>query len=122
MDAIDSDSAYAVVKSFEDGEIIEQSAEVREEEECIQNETEARDSLQPLGVDLDDDLSESEGEDQTEDQHSSQSTKTMQLNPVQKVSQISHFLFTQMRRADQIYPRYTPLLFTVLRALYGARR
>lgn len=90
MDPIDSDSAYAVAKSFEDDEVIEQSAEVLEEEERIRNEEQVRGNPQSTGVGLEDDLSESEGEeDQMEEQNTSKSTGTTQLNPVQKVSQVS---------------------------------
>ncbi|KAG9077091.1 hypothetical protein FRC06_009101, partial [Ceratobasidium sp. 370] len=84
MDPIDSDDAYAAVKSFEADEIVEQSAEVLEEEELMRKERIAQDSLQSLMIDSDDEASESEDDEDTEIQESSKATNVAQLNPLQK--------------------------------------
>ncbi|KAG9088469.1 hypothetical protein FRC06_002016, partial [Ceratobasidium sp. 370] len=89
MDTIDSDDAYANVKSFEADEVIEQSAEVLEEEELLRMEGMAQGSLQSLSVDSDDEPSESDDDEEMENQESPKSTKATQLNPLQKVHAIA---------------------------------
>ncbi|KAG8693014.1 hypothetical protein FRC11_003218, partial [Ceratobasidium sp. 423] len=90
MESLDTDEQYAIVKSFEEGEVFEQSAEVLEEEERFQgDENELETHATPIDA-SDEEWDETEARDQfnvsmVSNSQPSQGSPNEQLNCVQKV-------------------------------------
>ena len=90
MDSINNDEAYAIVKSFDEGEVFEQSAEVLEEEERLRDEQDEPDTRADLVDPSDNEWDDIEAENQPTNltgasSQPSQNSTHGELNCVQKV-------------------------------------
>ena len=124
MDSLESDNMYAVVKSFEEGEIIENNAEVLEEELRLQQEGDPSGNPKILD-DFEDDLSDMDVDEYPDNPIGSQPVKNtpnsesnVSLNCVQKVS-ITNIMHSGSN-VDVSQNRYTKLLSTSLQVQNAA--